>query len=110
VIAVIRENDPDNLIVVGTPFFSQNVDVASTDPINDPNVAYTLHFYAGTHGASLRNRAITAMNNGIALFITEWGTVNASGDGAVDVESTNVWMELTKARRRFNQTEALMVC
>jgi len=96
VIAVIRENDPDNLIVVGTPFFSQNVDVASTDPINDPNVAYTLHFYAGTHGASLRNRAITAMNNGIALFITEWGTVNASGDGAVDVESTNVWMEFCR--------------
>ena len=96
VIAVIRQNDPDNLIVVGTPFYSQEVDVASNNPINDPNVAYTLHFYAGTHGNRLRNRAITAMNNGIALFITEWGAVDASGDGAIDVSSTNEWMEFCR--------------
>ena len=96
VIAAIRANDPDNLIVVGTPFFSQQVDVASNDPISDPNVAYTLHFYAGTHGQSLRNRAITAMNNGIALFVTEWGTVNASGDGAVATGSVNTWMNFCR--------------
>ena len=96
VIAAIRANDPDNLIVVGTPFFSQQVDVASNDPISDPNVAYTLHFYAGTHGQSLRNRAITAMNNGIALFVTEWGTVNASGDGAVATDSVNTWMNFCR--------------
>ena len=96
VIAVIRRNDPDNLIIVGTPFYSQEVDVASNNPIDDPNVAYTLHFYAGTHGDSLRNRAITAMNNGIALFITEWGAVDASGDGAIDYQSTDEWMEFCR--------------
>lgn len=96
VIDAIRANDPDNLIIVGTPFFSQQVDVASADPINDPNVAYTLHFYAGTHGQSLRNRAITAMNNGIALFVTEWGTVNADGNGNVATASVNTWMEFCR--------------
>jgi aryl-phospho-beta-D-glucosidase BglC (GH1 family) len=93
VIAAIRAIDPDNLIIVGTPFYSQDVDVVSLDPITGfSNIAYTLHFYAGTHGDSLRAKAETAMNNGLALMVTEWGTVNANGDGGVDVESTNAWM------------------
>lgn len=93
VIAAIRAIDPDNLIIVGTPFFSQDVDVVSLDPITGhSNIAYTLHFYAGTHGNSLRAKAETAMNNGLALMVTEWGTVNADGDGAVDVTSTDQWM------------------
>ncbi|MCH2231718.1 MAG: cellulase family glycosylhydrolase [Crocinitomicaceae bacterium] len=92
VISAIRAIDPDNLIVVGTPTWSQDVDVASMDPIvGYSNIAYTLHFYAGTHGQSLRNKAITAMNNGIALFVTEWGTVNANGGGGVAASSVNEW-------------------
>ena len=93
VIAAIRAIDPDNLIIVGTPFFSQDVDVASLDPITGhSNLAYTLHFYAGTHGDSLREKAETAMNNGLALMVTEWGTVNADGNGSVDFASTEEWL------------------
>jgi len=97
VIAAIRAVDPDNLIIVGTPNFSQDVDVASNDPINDANVAYTLHFYAGegAHDA-LRGKATTAMNNGIALFVTEWGTTPANGLGAPNQNSTNTWMTFLK--------------
>lgn len=93
VIAAIRQIDNDNLIIVGTPFYSQFVDEASEDPINDHNVAYTLHFYAGSHGEQLRNRARTALRNGVPLFVTEWGTVNADGDGAVDRTESDRWMQ-----------------
>ena len=97
VIRAIRAIDPDNLIIVGTPFFSQEVDVASRDPIRGfDNIAYTLHFYAGTHGDSLRQRARTALNNGIALMVTEWGTVNANGDGGVAEASTREWMDFLR--------------
>ena len=97
VIEAIRAIDPDNLIIVGTPFYSQQVDVVSNDPIEGyDNIAYTLHFYAGTHGSNLRDRARTAINNGLALFVTEWGTVNASGDGDVDFESTEQWMDFLR--------------
>lgn len=96
VIAAIRSEDPDNLVVVGTGFYSQEVDEASLDPINDTNVAYTLHFYAATHKQNLRNRAITALSNGVALFVTEWGAVQASGDGAIDYEETQRWMDFLK--------------
>jgi aryl-phospho-beta-D-glucosidase BglC (GH1 family) len=93
VVAAIRAIDSSNLIIVGTPSWSQDVDVASMNPIvGYPNIAYTLHFYAATHGQSLRNKATTALNNGIALMVTEWGTVSANGNGAVDVSSTNDWM------------------
>lgn len=97
VIREIRAIDPDNLIIVGTPTWSQDVDVASQDKITAySNIAYTLHFYAGTHKQSLRNKAQTALNNGIALFVTEWGSVNADGDGGVDAAETATWLNFLK--------------
>ena len=96
VIDKIRAIDPDNLIVVGTPTWSQDVDIASFDPINRANIAYTLHFYAGTHQGSYRAKAQTALNNGIALMATEWGTVNADGNGAVNHGETDAWMALLR--------------
>ena len=93
VIAAIREHS-DNLIIVGTPFFSQRVDTASLNPITGvENLAYTFHFYAGTHGESLRETARTALRNGIPLFVTEWGTVNADGNGGPNEASTREWMD-----------------
>lgn len=107
VIAAIRAIDPDNLIIVGTPTWSQDVDVASRDPIAGTNIAYTLHFYAGTHGQSLRDKATTALNNGIALFVTEWGSVNADGNGGVANSETNAWVSFMKANNISNANWSL---
>lgn len=97
VIAAIREYDPDNIIVVGTPTWSQDVDDAADDPITEySNIAYTLHFYAGTHGQKLRDKAQYALDKGIALMVTEWGTVSADGDGAVAYEETVRWLHFMK--------------
>lgn len=91
VISEIRKYS-DNLIIVGTPTWSQDVDVVASNPIDEDNIAYTLHFYAGTHGKELRNRADNALKKGIALFVTEWGSVNADGNGEIDEESTAEWI------------------
>jgi endoglucanase len=91
VISVIRQYDPDNIIIVGTPTWSQDVDIASEDPLQDDNIMYTLHFYAGTHGANLRSKAEIALKNGIALFVTEFGTTQASGSGGVFEAETLEW-------------------
>ncbi len=72
VIPSIREHS-DNLIVVGTRTWSQNVYEASRDPINDSNLAFSFHFYVGSHGNSVRRSAEAALDNGAALFATEWG-------------------------------------
>lgn len=93
VIAAIRAIDPDNLIVVGTPTWSQDVDVAAADPLKGTNLVYTLHFYAGTHKQELRDKADAALQKGAPLFVSEWGSVNADGNGAVDVAETMRWQD-----------------
>lgn len=93
VIAAIRAIDPDNLIVVGTRQWSQRVDEVARNPITSHvNIAYTLHFYAATHFDKERGWAQEALNNGIALFATEWGTVNNEGKGRVNYQNTDAWM------------------
>ena len=89
IISSIRAIDPDNLIVVGTPEWSQRVDLAAEDPIIEyNNIAYTLHFYTIYHHEWLRERASEALENGIALFVTEWGLI---GYSLVDAEASE-WM------------------
>lgn len=107
VIAAIRQHDPDNLIVVGTPYWSQRVDEAAADPIADPNVAYVLHFYAATHKADLRKRAQKALDAGVALMVTEWGTVEASGNGGIDTESVAEWREFMRKHHLSGATWAI---
>nr|UNG40306.1 glycoside hydrolase family 5 subfamily 2 [Mesosa nebulosa] len=92
VIKTIRANDPDNVIIVGTPTWSQSVDQAAANPITgQTNIMYTLHFYAGTHKQWLRDTANGALSNGIPIFVTEYGTVNADGDGNVDEAESRLW-------------------
>jgi endoglucanase len=94
VIPVIRANDPDNIILCGTKSWSQDVDEASRNPITiSKNIAYTLHFYAGTHKESLRAKARTALDNGIALMVTEGGLSLASGNGGIDTAEGRRWCE-----------------
>jgi len=108
VISEIRKIDSHNLIVVGTPTWSQDVDVAANDPITGyANIAYTLHFYAGSHGQSLRDKASTALSKGIPLFVTEWGSVNADGAGGVATAETNSWVSFMKANNISNANWAL---
>lgn len=97
VIKVIRNNDSDNLIIVGTPGWSQDVDIASLDPVDDTNTAYALHFYAGTHGQELRMKAQTALRNKLPLFVSEWGAVNADGKGTVNYDETQRWITFMRA-------------
>jgi endoglucanase len=91
VIDSIRAHDPDNIVIVGTRNWSQQVAEAAANPIGRSNVAYALHFYANTHGQWLRDQAQAAMNAGAALFVTEYGTTDATGNGAVNEAATREW-------------------
>lgn len=91
IIDTIRHYDPDNIIVCGTPNWSQDVEDAAADPIAEKNVAYVLHFYASTHKEKLRAKARKALNMGIALMVTEFGTTEATGDGFIDEAEMKTW-------------------
>ncbi len=94
VIGVIRENDADAVIIVGTPNWSQYVDQAAADPIRGyDNVMYALHFYAATHKEDLRGRMTAAVEAGLPIFVTEYGICDASGNGGIDEAEANRWIE-----------------
>lgn len=94
IIPVIRANDSDAIIIVGTPNWSQDVDQASYDKITGyDNIMYTLHFYAATHKQWLRDKAQIAINNGCALFVSEFSICDASGNGALDINEANLWLD-----------------
>ncbi len=96
-IAAIRAIDPDNLVIAGSPSWSQDVDIAAGDPLAFANVAYTLHYYAGTHRQGLRDKADAALAKGLALLITEFGTVEATGDGPIDHAESRLWWDWAEA-------------
>lgn len=99
VIGEIRKHDKEKLIIAGTPTWSQDVDSASTDPLDDVNTAYSLHYYSSTHRQFLRDKAITAMNNGVALFITEYGISEANGNGIIDSVETDLWFKFIEEHK-----------
>ena len=97
VIEEIRKYDPDNIIIVGTPTWSQDVDLAALSPIQgQKNIMYTLHFYAGTHGEDLRNKTKAAIDRGLPIFVTECGTSQATGGGGVFEEKFLEWASFLK--------------
>lgn len=99
VISVIRKNDPDNIIIVGTGTWSQDVNDAADNQLKDANVMYSLHFYAGTHGQSLRDKANYALSKGAPIFVTEWGTSDASGNGGVYLDQSREWLTYLNSKK-----------
>lgn len=94
VIAAIRANDKDAIIIVGTPTWSQDVDQAAASPITGcSNIMYALHFYADTHTDWLRNRMVSAINAGLPVFVSEYGICDASGNGACNISQANSWIQ-----------------
>jgi endoglucanase len=91
VIAEIRKYDNKNLIICGTRNWSQNVDDVIGNKIADKNTAYTLHYYAATHKQGLRDVAKNALDNEIPLFVTEYGTTEASADGSINTDEATKW-------------------
>lgn len=93
VIPIIRNNAPDSIIIVGTPNSSQDVDIASKSPIeNYDNIMYSLHFYADTHKDDLRNKMHKAVENGLPIFVTEYGICDASGNGNINILEATKWI------------------
>lgn len=94
IIPVIRANAPEAVIICGTPDWSQDVDAVAANPIDDANTIYALHFYAASHRIALRGRVKKALKAGVPVFVSEFGICDASGGGAIDVNSAAAWREL----------------
>ncbi|CAL9395279.1 hypothetical protein SUDANB95_01335 [Actinosynnema sp. ALI-1.44] len=104
-IPVIRAQDPDGVVFVGTHGWgSLGVSDGRTEadivnnPINATNFMYTFHFYAASHQdeyfAALQ-RAATR----IPLFVTEFGTQTYTGDGGNDFTYSQKYLDFLAANK-----------
>jgi endoglucanase len=91
-VATIRANDADNVILIGSGTWSQDVEVAAADPVQGKNLMYTFHFYPGSHGEALRNKVQTAIDRGAAVFCSEWGTTDHTGGGKLFLPEAETWL------------------
>ena len=100
VIKVIRHNDPDNIILVGSPHWDQHVNLPASDPIKGfNNIMYTMHFYAVTHGKELRDRTDEAIKSGLPIFISESAGMEATGDGPLNIKAWEEYIDWMESRK-----------
>lgn len=94
IIATIRAIDKNNVILVGCPHWDQDINLPADDPIKDySNLMYTLHFYAAIHKQKLRDKGDYALKKGLPIFISESAGMEASGDGNINREEWQKWID-----------------
>ncbi len=93
IISIIRKNSPNAIVIVGTNTWSQDVDEASEDLLDFDNILYALHFYSGTHKLDdFKPRIEKAIANRAVVFVSEWGTSDASGNNGNYFDEAEKWL------------------
>lgn len=100
IISEIRKYDPDNIILVGSPHWDQDLHLVAESPLEGfNNIMYTLHFYAATHKQELRDRAEAAWEKGIPIFVSECAGMECTGDGPLDIPEWIRWVEWLESKK-----------
>lgn len=105
IIKALRDGGNSNLVIVGSPNWSQRPDLAADNPIQDSNILYSFHFYSGTHQTSdndtdrsnIMSNVRYALEHGVGVFCTEWGTSEASGDKGPYLDAADAWLDYMNA-------------
>lgn len=99
IIPIIRNNDPDSVIIVGTPDWSSRVDIAAGDPLKYDNLLYTLHFYSASHKQESRDNVKRALEKKCPIFVSEFGVCHSSGGFPLDIEEADVWIDFLEENK-----------
>ena len=94
IIPIIREKDPNSVIIVGNPDWSKDLVGVMEDPLEYDNIMYTFHFYSATHKEEWRAVVESASQSGLPIFVTEYGITSANGRFPKNVEEADLWIEL----------------
>ena len=92
IIPIIRNNSKNSFIIVGTPNWCLSIDSAANSPLKFDNVAYSFHFYAGSHGSEYRKIIDECREKNIPIFISECGLTDASGNGLTYFKEFEDWI------------------
>lgn len=112
VTSAIRENDPDNIIICGTPDSSSGIDQITEKPLKGDNICYAVHNYV--HGAEddLRNKCTAVMEAGLCLVASDWNTLNgeaAASEWLAFLEQNKIsWIGCSVGSTSPDGTDALV--
>ena len=96
VIPCIRKNT-DAIILVGNPKWTADLNSVMKDPLTGyKNIMYTYHFYAADHSST--TQVVNAYDSGFPVFISEFGFMESSGDGAISTTNGNKWKQVLDSR------------
>jgi endoglucanase len=105
IIPVIRQQDSDGIVLVGTRAWSSfgvSDGASETEVVNNKvnasNIMYTFHFYAASHNNSYLNTLSRAADK-LPVFVTEFGTQQASGDGGNNFGQSQRYLDLMKQKK-----------
>ncbi|MFI6901221.1 cellulase family glycosylhydrolase [Nonomuraea sp. NPDC050394] len=105
IIPVIRANDPESTILVGTRAWSSlGVSEGSdeseiiSNPVNATNIMYTFHFYAASHGSNYLGTLSRAADR-LPMFVTEFGTQTSSGGGGNNFTRSQQYIDLMAQKK-----------
>jgi len=105
IIPVIRAEDADSVILLGTRAWSSlgvsdgaNETEIINNPVNATNIMYTFHFYAASHGSTYLNTLSRAANS-LPMFVTEFGTQTSSGDGGNNFTQSQAYIDMMAQKK-----------
>jgi endoglucanase len=104
-IPIIRAIDPTTVIIVGSPGWSSlglsegsNSEAVINAPVDFPNIMYSFHFYAASHGDLYLNELDRASNS-LPIFVTEFGAQEHTGDGANNFNMADRYLDLMERKK-----------
>lgn len=109
IIPVIRANAPASIIIVGTPHWSMSLD--EVDPsllVDSRNVMYAFHFYAASHAGFLP--MFLKEIHRLPVFVTEWGACENTGNGKVDFNTAELYLQAMQQHVHGKDTVRISWC
>lgn len=105
IIPVIRAIDSDAVVLVGTHAWGsmgisdgRSAQDIVSNPLSFSNIMYTFHFYAKDHQTQYLNELSWAADR-LPVFVTEFGSQEASGDGPNDFTMTQRYIDLMRDKK-----------
>jgi len=84
ILPIIAENDPNAVVIVGTPQWSQQLTSVLNNKLTHATlqIMYTFHYYACSHLNVMNQNFSNNVLRQIPVIVTEWNDTQASGEGS----------------------------
>lgn len=90
----IRYYSPNSVVIVGTPSRCQNLSAPLQNPISRDNLLYSLHVYSASADEELFQQADQALQNGLALIVSQFCASDGSGTASADTQAADRWISM----------------